>query len=86
MYPSCDQVYQAIGDVSSSYDALINLLETIEQFLSRLDIYTESPILAVMAEVLVKIMVELLSTIALVTKQIKQKRPCKRIATHRLLD
>ena len=30
-----------------------------------------------MAEILAKIMVELISTLALVTKQVKQKRPSK---------
>ena len=50
----------------------------MEQFMSRLDIYIKFPLLApteAMSEIIVKIMVELLSTIALVTKQIKQKRP-----------
>jgi hypothetical protein len=72
-------MYQAIKDISSSYDALIDLLETIEHFLSRLDIYTELPPTAAMGKIIVKIMVELLSTIALVTKQIKQSRPCERV-------
>jgi hypothetical protein len=49
------------------------LLESIEHFLNRLDIYTKIPLTVVMAEVIVKIMVELLSTLALVTKHIKQK-------------
>ena len=46
--------------------------------MSRLDIYTKFPPTArteAMREIIVKILVELLSTIALVTKQIKQKRP-----------
>ena len=46
--------------------------------MSRLDVYIKFPPTAptaAMAEIIVKIMVELLSTIALVTKQIKQKRP-----------
>lgn len=66
---------QAIKDVSASYDALVDLLESIECFLNRLDIYTKFPPLTAMEEVIVKIMVELLSTIALVTKKIKQKLP-----------
>jgi hypothetical protein len=71
-------LYQAIEDVNASYDALVDLLESIEHFLSRLDIYIKLPPsahTAAMGEIIVKIMVELLSTIALVTKQIKQKRP-----------
>jgi hypothetical protein len=70
-------MYQAVKDVSASYDALVDLLESIEHFLGRLDIYTQISPTAAMAEIIVKIMVEILSTLALVTKQIKQKRPSK---------
>ena len=54
---------------------LIDLLESIEHFLRRLDIYTKIPPTPAMAEVLVKIMVELLSTLGVVTNQMVQKRP-----------
>ena len=70
-------MYQAIKDVNSSYDALVNIMETIEHFLGRLDIYVGIPLTGDMGKILVKIMVELLSTIALVTSQIKQSRPCE---------
>jgi len=70
-------VYQAIKDRNSSYDALINLLETIEHFLGRLDVYIGRPLTGDIAKILVEIMVELLSTIALVTRQINQSRPCE---------
>ena len=46
--------------------------------MNRLDIYIKFPPTVpttAMGEIIVKIMVELLSTIALVTKQIKQNRP-----------
>jgi hypothetical protein len=66
---------QAVKDVGASYDALVDLLESIEHFLSRLDIYTKISPTAAMAEIIVKIMVELLSTLALATKQVTQKRP-----------
>ena len=79
MYSSDVQVHhQAIRDVNASYDALVDLLESVEQFMSRLDIYIKFPPTArteAMGDIIVKILVELLSTIALVTKQIKQKRP-----------
>ena len=48
------------------------MLETIESFLARLDIYTKITPTTVMSEMVVKILVELLSTLALVTKQINQ--------------
>ena len=55
-----------------SYDALVDLLESIEHFLNRLDIYTKISPTVAMTEVVIKILVELLSALALVTKQIKQ--------------
>jgi uncharacterized membrane protein len=61
-----------VKDANDSYDALANLLESIEHFLIRLDIYTKIPPTVAMTEIVVKILVELLSTLALVTKQIKQ--------------
>ncbi len=74
----CDmQAHQAVKDVSTSYDALVDLLESIEHFMNRLDIYTRVPSTEPMADIIVKIMVDLLSTLALVTKQINQNRPCK---------
>ena len=72
------RVFQTIKDVGASCDALVDLLESIGNFLGRLDIYTKFPPAAptaAMRDIIVKIMVELLSTIALVTKQIKQKLP-----------
>ena len=72
----CDiRVYQTIKGVTDSYDTLVDLLESIEHFLNRLEIYTKIPPTHAMTEMVVKILVELLSTLALVTKQIKQGRP-----------
>ena len=64
--------YQAVKGVIDSYDVLIDLLESIENFLHRLDIYTKIPPTVGMTEMIVKILVELLSTLGVVTKQIKQ--------------
>ncbi len=79
LHPCDTQLYQAVKDVSASYDALVDLLESIEHFMSRLDIYTRVPSTGAMTEVIVKIMVETISTLTLVTKQIKQKRPSEYI-------
>ena len=65
-------MYQAVKDVSASYDALVDLFESIENFLSRLEIYTKIPLTPPMADIIVKIMVEVLSTLALATKQVRQ--------------
>jgi hypothetical protein len=72
-------VYQAVKGVIDSYDALVDLLESIEHFLNRLDIYTKIPPTAAMTEIVVKILVELLATLALATKQIKQGRPSESV-------
>ena len=66
---------QAFKGVSADFDALVDFLESIELFLKRLDIYTKVTPTPAMNEVMVKIMVELISTLALVTKQIRQGRP-----------
>jgi hypothetical protein len=54
------------------YSALADLLESIGHFLNRLDIYTEIPPTEAMNEIIIKILVELLSTLALTTKETKQ--------------
>ena len=61
-----------------SYNTLVDVFECIENFLSRLKIYTEieEPTPA-MTEMMIKIMVELLSVLALATKQINQGRLSK---------
>ncbi|KAI0248332.1 ankyrin repeat-containing domain protein [Lactifluus subvellereus] len=74
-------IFAAIGillatvkDVSRSYDALLDLFESLGNFVQRLDIYTKMRPTMVMTETIVKTIVELLSTLALATKQIKQGR------------
>jgi hypothetical protein len=60
--------------MSTSYDALAELFESIERFLSRLDIYTRIPLVPAMTNVVVKIIAEVLSILAVATKQVKQGR------------
>jgi hypothetical protein len=74
-------VNQAAKGVIVSYDALVDLIESIEHFLNRLDIYTRIPATAAMDEIVVKIMVELLTTLALATKEIKQEKSSKSAVT-----
>ena len=64
-----------------SYDMLVDLLEAIEHFHKLLDIYTEVPPTSVLDELAVKIMVELLSTLALATKELKQGRSSEFVLT-----
>jgi hypothetical protein len=65
--------------VMDDYDALGELLESIEHFLNRLDIYTKIPPTVALTEITVKILVELLSTLALTTKQIKMGKTSKSV-------
>ena len=58
----------------ASFDALIDLFASFENFLSRLEIYAGIPPTPALTNVLVKIIVELISTLALATKQVKQGR------------
>ena len=65
---------QAASGVTSSYDALIDLFECLGNFLKRLEVYTTIPSTPIMTDIIIKIMVQLLSVLALATKQIKQGR------------
>ena len=60
--------------VIDDYSALADLLESIGHFLNRLEIYTEIPPTEAMNEMVVKILVELLSTLALVKKEIQRRK------------
>ena len=55
----------------ASYDALVDLFASFKNFLS---IYAEIPPTPALTSALVKIIVELISTLALATKQVKQGR------------
>jgi hypothetical protein len=72
---------QAVKNADTSYDAIVDFLELIEHFINQLDTHTRVPSTGAMTEILVKIIVELISTLILVTKQIKQKRPSKCVPT-----
>jgi hypothetical protein len=73
-YPCDIKEKQAARDTPPTYDALADLLESIEHFLLRLEIYTRIPLTPAMDDMLVKIMVELLSILALATRELKQGR------------
>jgi len=75
IFVGIDVLLSAAIGVSSSYDALLELFEYITNFLNRLHIYTEkitsSP---EMSDIIVQILVEVLSVLALATKQVKEGR------------
>ena len=57
-----------------SYDALLDIFECIENFFRRLSIYTEIQATSAMTRMMIEIMVEILSVLALATEQINQGR------------
>ena len=63
--------------MDAAYDPLVNMFERVENFLRRMDIYTKIELTPVMDEYVAKIMAELLSVLALATKQITQRRLSK---------
>ena len=58
---------------------MVDLLELIEHLLNRLDIYTKIPHTVALTEMVVKILVELLSALALVTKHIREGKPSESV-------
>jgi hypothetical protein len=65
---------QAAKDVRASQDTLVNIFERIENFFRRLENYTEIPPTPEMMDIIGKILVEVLSILAIATKEIKQGR------------
>ena len=53
---------------------MLDLFECFGNFLKRLEIYTTIPPTPIMTDIIIKIIVQLLSVLALATKQIKQGR------------
>ena len=53
---------------------LVDLFERIENFFRRLESYTAVAPTGAMTDIIVKIMVEVLSILAIMTKEIKEKR------------
>ena len=66
-------MFQAVRDLSA-LNQLVDLLELIQSFLKHLDIYTLVPHTAAMTETIVKTLLELLSTLGLATKLVKQRQ------------
>jgi hypothetical protein len=66
---------QAANGVITSYDALTDMFESVEHFLKRLKIYTEtSQPMPSVDEIVVSLMVELISMLFLVTQKLKKRR------------
>ena len=74
-YPFDVQVNQATEGSVTSCDALTEMLESIENFVNRLKRYAETsqPVPAV-DEIVIKLMVELISTLDLVSRKLSKRR------------
>ncbi|KAI9437502.1 hypothetical protein H4582DRAFT_2057864 [Lactarius indigo] len=80
-FPPAKVIFTGIGvllaaakDARASHGAIINLFERVESFFKRLEVYTQISLTTKMAEVLVKIVVELLSILSIATKEVKRRR------------
>jgi hypothetical protein len=69
-------------DVVASHGTLVTLFERIQMFLQRLRIYTEIPLTVAMIELLGKVMEQVLSILALSTKEMTERR----MSEHNSLD
>ena len=59
--------------MNASKDALVDIFGRIENFLKRLEIYTEVPPTDAMKELIVRIMAQVLEILSVATKEIKQQ-------------
>jgi hypothetical protein len=75
-------IRQAAKDVDASQEMLIDLFDRIENFFKRLESYTELPPSEAMADMMLKIMVEVLSVLAIATTEIKQNRRSESIVEY----
>ena len=71
--------------VRTSQDNLIDILERMENFFQRLEIYTRASPPCEMIDMIVKIMVEVLSILGIATKEMKQGRISVSFLYNRLL-
>ena len=68
--------------MNTSHDELADLLRSIDRLLKPLDIYTRIPPTPAMDDIVLKIMAELLTTLALTTKELKHVRPSESVLAH----
>jgi hypothetical protein len=80
-FPPAKVIFTGIGallaaakDVRAAHGAVIDLFERIESFFKRLEVYNQILLTTKMAEVLVKIVIELLSILSIATKEVKRRR------------
>ncbi|KAF8494338.1 hypothetical protein F5888DRAFT_652217 [Russula emetica] len=77
IFAGVEVLLSAAMDVRASQDTLIDIFERMENFFQRLGIYTNLSPTPEMIDMIVKIMVEVLSILAIATKEMKQSRTRK---------
>jgi hypothetical protein len=65
---------QAVRDVRARHSTIIDIFERMESFFLRLETYIEVQPTTEMRDIILKIMVEVLSILAIATKEINQHR------------
>jgi hypothetical protein len=65
---------QAAKDVTASQDKLISIFNHIDRFFRRLEIYTGITTTMAMTDIIIDIMVEVLTILAIATKELKRGR------------
>ncbi|KAF8461780.1 hypothetical protein DFH94DRAFT_70453, partial [Russula ochroleuca] len=80
-FPPANVIFAGIGvllsaakDASASQDKFIELFNRIERFFGRLEIYTGITPTTAMTDVIIEIMVEVLTVLAIATKEVKRGR------------
>jgi hypothetical protein len=69
----CDvHIFQAVEAATASQGVLVDLFQHIENFLRRLEIYTEVPLSTALTDIIVKVMAEVLSILAIATREIER--------------
>jgi len=71
------KIPQAAKDIRAGRDALVDIFERIESFFRRLETYAEVPPNQEMMDTITTILVEVLSILAIATKEMKQGRTSK---------
>ena len=70
-------VSQAAKDVRASHNTVLDIVERIEMFFRRLEVYIEVDPTPEMMEMMAQITAEVLSILGIATKEIKQGRTSK---------
>ncbi|KAF8269617.1 hypothetical protein EI94DRAFT_1699413 [Lactarius quietus] len=61
-------------DAKAGHDVLVELFERIENFFKRLGVYTQISLNTEMADILVKVVIEVLCILSIATKEVKRRR------------